>query len=396
MQAKKKALLSIFLVVFVDLVGFGMIIPILPYYAESFGASATVLGFLMMSYSGMQFLFSPFWGRLSDRVGRRPVLLICIIGIASSMLVLGFAKSLLWLFIGRVLAGFFGANISAAQAYIADVTPPEERAKGMGLIGAAFGLGFLFGPALGGFLSQWGYGTVAFAVAGLAVFNFFFAALFLKEPSRKTGRVSLNKKIWWRVVTRESTGLPILLFFLVTLGMAQLETSFAYFVLARFGLDAFHAGMILAGMALMMALIQGGAIGKLAKQFGEMRLVAVGVLFMVPGLLSASFVPHLKLFVLSMLIYVIGYSIVSPSLSSLVSKGGEKDFQGLTMGVYQSAGSMARILGPVMAGLLYDHLGIAAPFLSACTVFMIALAVQIVKLMTAAKGEAYADIPDPS
>src|SRR5262245_16201796 len=179
---KKSPLLIIFLVVFVDLVGFGIVIPILPYYAKSFGASATTLGILMMCYSGMQFLFSPFWGRLSDRIGRRPVILTSILGIGLSMVVLGFARSLAWLFAGRLMAGFFGANISAASAYIADVTPPEKRAKGMGLIGAAFGLGFLFGPALGGVLSRWGYGTAALVAAAISLFNFLFASLRLEEP----------------------------------------------------------------------------------------------------------------------------------------------------------------------------------------------------------------------
>ncbi len=378
MQAKKKALLTIFLVVFIDLIGFGMMIPILPYYAKSFGASATLLGFLMMSYSGMQFLFSPFWGRFSDRMGRRPVLLTCIAGIASSMLLLGFARSLFWLFAGRLLAGFFGANISTAQAYIADVTPPEERTKGMGMIGAAFGLGFLFGPALGGVLSKWGYGTVAFAVAALALANWLFAVFFLKEPElpenlRREHRARFTWKQWRMTLAEESTGIPILLFFLVTFGMAQMETSFAYFILARFGLGAMNAGLILAGMALMMAIIQGGAIGRLAKQAGEMRLVLVGTLIMIPGLVSASFVPYLKPFVLSMLVYVIGYSIVSPSLSSLVSKGAGKSVQGLTMGIYQSAGSLARMLGPILAGFLYDNLGMSAPFLSASFFFVAVL-----------------------
>ena len=146
----KKQLLIIFLVVFIDLLGFGMVIPILPYYAKTFGASGVEVGWLMMSYSAMQFLFSPFWGRLSDKIGRRPVLLICLAGIGSSMVVLAMASSFMWLLVARVLAGFFGANISAASAYIADITTPENRAKGMGLIGAAFGAGFLFGPALGG------------------------------------------------------------------------------------------------------------------------------------------------------------------------------------------------------------------------------------------------------
>ena len=147
---RRSSLLIVFLIVFIDLVGFGIVIPILPYYAKEFGASGWELGWLMTSYSLMQFLFSPFWGRISDRYGRRPILLMSILGTSIFMAVLGFADSLMWLFIGRTLAGFFGANISTAYAYVSDITTEENRAKGMGLVGAAFGLGFIFGPAIGG------------------------------------------------------------------------------------------------------------------------------------------------------------------------------------------------------------------------------------------------------
>src|SRR3990167_3392392 len=236
---KKSPLLIIFLVIFIDLVGFGMVIPILPYYAKSFGASATILGILMMSYSVMQFLFAPFWGQISDRVGRRPILLMSILGIGLSMILVGFAQSLLWLFVGRILAGIFGANISTAAAYIADVTTPEERAKGMGLIGAAFGLGFLFGPALGGLLSHWGYGTAAYVAAGLSFGNFIFAYLKLEEPPlaaevRQKHRNHFNKNFYLQTLSNPKTGLVVLMFFLVTFGFAQLETTFALFLLSRF------------------------------------------------------------------------------------------------------------------------------------------------------------------
>src|ERR1700722_13367098 len=172
---RKGSLLTIFLVVFIDLVGFGIVIPILPYYAQQYGASAWALGWLMTSYSLMQFLVSPLWGRLSDRIGRRPVLMISILGTAISMVMLGFAPSLLWLFTARTFAGICAANISTAYAYIADVTTDENRAKGMGMIGAAFGLGFIFGPAIGGILSRYGYSAPMFFGAGLAVINLVFA-----------------------------------------------------------------------------------------------------------------------------------------------------------------------------------------------------------------------------
>ncbi len=370
----KKSLLIIFLVVFIDLLGFGMVIPILPYYAKSFGASATTLGWLMMCYSGMQFLFSPFWGSLSDRVGRRPIILISVFGIACSMLFLGFAQSLTWLFIGRIFAGFFGANISTASAYIADVTTAENRAKGMGMIGAAFGLGFLFGPALGGLLSEWSYGLVAYVAAGLAFFNFIFAIFALKEPpisqeERQKHRHRIDRKSWLMTLSNPKTGLAILLFFLVTTAFAQLETTFAFLLLQRFGLDARHAGEILALMALVMVFIQGGAIGKLVKFLGEMRLVVIGTALMAISLSIASISFTLFAFVTALLFQALGFAITNPSLSSLVSRSADADKQGSTLGLYQSAGSLARVIGPLMAGVLFDRMGSQAPFLCAAALF---------------------------
>jgi len=378
----KSPLLIIFLVVFVDLVGFGIVIPILPYYAKSFGASATVLGILMMSYSAMQFLFSPFWGRLSDRIGRRPVILTSLLGIGLSMLILGMAESLAWLFAGRLLAGFFGANISAASAYIADVTPPDKRAKGMGLIGAAFGLGFLFGPALGGILSQYGYGTAAYVAAGLSLLNLIFAALKLKEPVlsrelRESHRNRFTTELGKMILANPKTGFAILLFFLVTMGFAQLEATFALYLLAQFGLGAQQAGWILAAMALVMVLIQGGAIGQLVKALGEVKLVGIGTALMTIALFSASVSHTLTLFVIFLLFQALGYAVTNPSLLSLTSRNAATGAQGATMGVYQSAGSLARVIGPISAGFLFDHYGDQVPFWAASGLFSLACLIML-------------------
>lgn len=373
----KKPLLIIFLVVFIDLVGFGIVIPILPYYAESFGASATVLGWLMVSYSGMQFIFSPLWGRLSDRMGRRPVLLTSIVGIGLSMVILGLAHSLTTLFVGRLLAGLFGANISTAMAYIADVTTPDKRARGMGLIGAAFGLGFLLGPVIGGFLSKWGYGAGPLFASGLALINFLFALFFLSEPKialeiRQSHRSRLNGKVWLNIISSQSISLSILLFFIVTMGMAQLETTFALYLLERFGLDAFHAGLYLAMMALVMVAIQGGGIGRLAGWFGEINLILAGCLMMGIALFGAVHAPSPILLIPFLILHSFGYGITNPSLSSLTSRLAPQELQGSVMGVYHSAGSIARIIGPLIAGVVFDSLSIRAPFLIASGFFGLA------------------------
>lgn len=383
---KKSPLFSLFLVVFLDLVGFGVVIPILPYYSQEFGATGATLGLLMATYSILQFLFSPFWGRLSDRVGRRPVLLSTILGGSLAMAATAFAPSLVFLFMARALAGFFGANISTASAYIADVTTPENRAKGMGVIGAGFGLGFIFGPAIGGILSKWGYSTPILVAAGLGVINFCLAWFSLQEPPvDASARHQNRRKLSWGLakesLTHRPTAFPILLFFLATLAFTQLEVSFALFVQNRFSLGATHAGALLAGMGLIMAGIQGGAIGKLAKRWGERRLVPIGELAIGAGVLGAAWAPSLPLFAFGLFFVAIGNAVVNPSLSSLTSKAAPPGRQGEVMGVYQSAGSLARIVGPPIAGTLFDHAGIASPLLVTSVICALAaiLAVKVLR-----------------
>src|SRR6185295_307339 len=266
---RKSALLNIFGVVFIDLVGFGIVIPILPYYAKQFGASGWALGWLMTSYSLMQFLIAPVWGGFSDRIGRRPVLLVSILGTCLSMTFLGFAQSLEWLFIGRIFAGISGANISTAYAYITDITDESNRAKGMGMIGAAFGLGFIFGPFVGGVLSPHGYSVPMFAGAGLAAFNLVFAFFTLGEPpltreARAANRSRRFDRDALRTAFADSRArLAISEFFLFTLAWTQIEVVFALYMNARYGYDARQAGVLLGAMGFVMVIIQGGFIRRL-------------------------------------------------------------------------------------------------------------------------------------
>jgi len=372
---KKSPLLIIFLIVFLDLVGFGIVIPILPYYSKDFGANAFILGWLMASYSIAQFLFAPFWGALSDRFGRRPILLTTILGGAISLTVTAFAPSLFLLFLGRSLAGIFGANISTASAYIADVTSPENRAKGMGIIGAGFGLGFIFGPAIGGILSSHGYQVPILVAAILNLFNFIFAFFVLNEPAanseaRKENRRKISLSLAREALAAPSTAIPILLFFLSTLAFTQLEVSFALFVLEKFGFKAQKAGILLAGMGVVMVLIQGGLIGKLAKKFGEKNLLIFGFSCMAIAMCGAGLSPTALSFALFLLFISLGNGLVNPSLSSLMSKGSPDNLRGSFMGIYQSAGSLARIIGPPISGFLFDNAGIASPiFISSILMF---------------------------
>ncbi len=367
----RSPLLIIFLVVFVDLVGFGIVIPILPYYAKAYGASATALGWLMTTYSAMQFFFAPVWGRLSDQYGRRPILVMTILGQAAAMLVLGLAPSLAWLFLARTLAGICGANISTATAYIADVTSELDRAKGMGLIGAAFGLGFIFGPAIGGVLSHWDFGAPMFAAAGLASLNALFAFFRLPEPSLSPEiRAQHRARRFDREAIRESLGDgrtrgAILLFGILTFAATQMEVVFALFIQARHGYDAQDAGWLLALMGTVMVLVQGGLIGGLSRRFGEVRLVVLGAATMSVALVVMAESQPVGPLIAALALLAFGMGMSSPSLSSLASRGARPDRRGATMGVYQSAGSLARVLGPPVAGWTYDTLGIHTPFLTA-------------------------------
>lgn len=370
----KSPLFTIFLVVFFDLLSFGIVIPILPYYSKTFGANAFELGWLMAAYSIAQFFCAPLWGSLSDRLGRRPVLLGTILGGALMMAATAVAPSYRVLLMARILAGVFGANISTASAYIADVTTEENRAKGMGVIGAGFGLGFIFGPALGGLLSTHGYQLPILLAAGLGIANFFFAYFVLREPERHSVPATRSRAAGVGAAFSQSrTGIPIGLFFLHTLSFTHLEVAFGLFVLARYNLGAREAGAFLAGMGLVSAALQGGMIGKLAKRFGELNLLPIAFLSLALGMAGAAFAGSPAVFGLCLFFVALGMGISNPCLSSLTSKAAPSAEQGAVLGVYQSAGSLARVIGPPAAGFLFDRLGPSSPLLVASGIVAFAL-----------------------
>ncbi|MEJ2546689.1 MAG: MFS transporter, partial [Gemmatimonadota bacterium] len=281
----------IFLTVFLDLVGFGIVLPLLPFYATDLGATPLVVGLIISSYSAMQFLFSPVWGSLSDRHGRRPLLILGLFGSAASYIVFGLAQSIAVLLFSRIIAGIMGANIPVAQAYIADTTTVEQRARGMGLIGAAFGLGFIFGPAIGGFLSRWGYGVPGFVAAGLSFLAAGSAVFLLPESlppekrARTTGRGGLDAfakrfRAARQVLTRGRIRDPIIAFFLGTMGFAGFTTTFPLFLDDPLGLSPMHAGGMFALVGTISAIAQGGAIGPLVERHGEKRVAAIGGLLL--------------------------------------------------------------------------------------------------------------------
>jgi len=360
---KRSPLLVIFITIFIDLVGFGIVIPVLPFYAEGtkFGATPREVGLLFASYSFMQLIFAPVLGRLSDKYGRRPILLISLLGTSLGFLILGFATTLWMLFLGRIIDGISGGNISTAQAYIADVTTKEDRAKGMGLIGAAFGLGFVFGPAIGGVLSRWGInvpflfaGTLAFANAILLYFT-------LPEtvtPDHPARTSAASGRGWGQLIVslkNPRLGFVMTIYFLSIVAFSIMTAVFSLFMMFRLGYDAFHNGWVFAYVGVISAIIQGGLIGKLVKRFGEPALAVTGGLLFSASLFVVPFIgPAIGLIgILSTgAVTAIGQALSGPSLSSLASKSAGAGEQGGVLGAMQSVASLARAAGPSLAAFL--------------------------------------------
>jgi DHA1 family tetracycline resistance protein-like MFS transporter len=367
----------LFFTVFIHLLGFGIIIPLLPYYAEHFGASGLTVGLLTTSFSLAQFLFAPIWGRLSDRIGRRPVLLGSLILTGVSYLVFAVATSLPMLFISRIFAGIAGATLSTAQAYIADTTTAENRTKGMGMIGAAFGMGFIFGPAMGGVLSKWGFSVPAYAAAGMATIAFVFALVRLREslPPEERRAAALrreNAATFREALGRPVVGLVLALFFTTTLCFSGMEAILALFCERYFRWGPHQIGYLFAYVGIIAAVMQAGIVGALAKRFGERALVRGGLFLMGAAFVTAGLVPPLGLFFVVMGVIAVGSGLTTPSLSSLVSLATPPDEQGGILGVYQSLGSLGRAAGPFLGGLLFDVVSPGAPLWMAGTVMVLA------------------------
>ena len=379
-------LIIVFVTVFIDLLGFGIIIPLLPFYAETFGATAFTVAMLATSFSLMQFIFAPIWGRWSDRIGRRPIILMGLFGSFLAYLAFGLASSLTLLFIARIFAGIAGANIPTAQAVIADVTTPENRAKGMGLIGAAFGLGFIFGPAIGGFLSRYGYATPAFFASGLSLVNFcaawFLLPETLKPEHRATERLSRLDALR-RALARPHLPLLLLVSFLVVGSFSGYETTFALFAERTFSFHASTISYLFAFVGIILVIVQGFLVKRAVKLIGEHHIVPISLGLVSVGLLMIPASHTLSVLLAAQAVLAIGLGFNNPSLVSLISQYSAAEDQGGILGLTQSLGSLGRIIGPLWAGYTYDHIGIAVPYLSSAAVIALAALVSIVSLWRA-------------
>jgi len=357
---KKSPLASILSIVFIDLIGFGMIIPILPLYAQGFRATEWQIGLLLASYSFMQFLASPVLGWFSDRYGRKSVLLCSLIGSAAGYMLMASAVSLATLFAARILAGISGASVGTASAYIADITPPENRSKRIGLIGAAFGIGFVLGPAIGGILSHFSVAAPFWFAAILSILNAIVMWVVLPEPERhavrQQGRVDLRETLEqagsWRL------GVITVTYFIGIAGFAIVTVIYAQVSNRRFDLNQSQISYIFVMMGLIGALIQGGAIGRLARRFGDVDLAIAGFALMAVSMIAMPLAHSIPVFLLFSAGLAMGNSLSQPTISAIASKGASPALQGRVLGVVQSAGSLGRVFGPVIAGILLtsDHL----------------------------------------
>lgn len=378
--SNKSQLAIIFFTVFLYLVGFGVVIPIIPLLSKNFGATALQTGLLMSVYSLMQFLFSPFWGRLSDKWGRRPILLFCLLGEALSYIIFAWARSLEMLFIARLLAGFFGASISTASAYISDITPKHERSKGMALIGAAFGLGFVVGPALGGLLSVWGthinpathFNTsfTAYWVAGLCFAVFLFALKSLKESLTEKSESSEKKKrlsVMWHYLNSKTVGPLLTVFMLVSFSMSAMESTLILFMGEKFNWDIKQVSFGFAYIGVIIIFTQGFFVRRLIPMWGERKVLRLGLILFTAGLFMIPFAPNIAWMAVAMTLLSVGNGLSNPSLMGSISLLAENSEQGQAMGVTQSMSSLGRIVGPAFGGFLYGALSINSPFLTSGT-----------------------------
>ncbi len=387
MQPKnRRAMPILFLTMFIVMVGFGVIMPILPFYAESMGASATDLGLLLASYSMVQFFFSPIWGQISDRVGRKPVILFGLVGFGISFLLFGISTQLWMLFGARILGGVLSAaTLPTVLAYVADTTGEKERGGGMGVLGAAMGMGITFGPVIGGYLGSISNAAPFYVSAGLALAVALFALAFLPEsrphtaqmqsrqaPRRGTGLSEVLSALWGPL------GFVMVLAFLASFASANLEGTFALFSQVHLGFGEAEMGTVFGVMGVTMALTQGFLVGPFINRWGEERMIQLGLISSAVGFLALVLTFNMASMLIVMSLMGLGNAAMRPAVNSLVSKRTTADKQGAILGVVNSYNSLGRIFGPILGGVIFDTLGFQWPYITGAAVFALALVLSAV------------------
>jgi DHA1 family tetracycline resistance protein-like MFS transporter len=369
-----RPLLVIFLTIFVNLVGFGIIIPLLPFYAESFGASPVIIGLLFAVFSLCQLVAAPALGDLSDKYGRRPVLVFSLAGTVVSFVMLAVAHSITMLFLARVVDGLSGGNISTARAYVADVTEPKDRAHAYGLIGAAFGLGFILGPALSGVLAKYSYTAPIWAAAAITLVATTMAWFWLPETVHRAHAGAGNPfRYLPSLVRRATVGRMLAIDFVYWFAFAIFQTTFALFVARRFGFDVPETGYFFSAFGILGAVIQGGLIRHIVKRLGDKPTFLVGLSCAAVGLIAAALSPSVVAFSLALVPLAFGIGFGHPTVASLVSRVAREEEQGRVQGAASAVESLGRTLGPVWGNASLGRYGESTPYVSAALCLVVTL-----------------------
>lgn len=366
-----KSVIILLITLFLVMVGFGIIIPIIPFYVETMGGGATELGIFMSAFSITQFFFAPFWGRLSDRIGRRPVLLIGISGYGFTFILFGLVKHLWLLILIRALSGVISsATIPTAMAYMADITKGDERSKSMGMVGAAMGLGMVFGPAIGGWLGHFSFSLPFFAAGGLAFLVFPFAWFFLPETLLEPKVPQhVSKPRWGLGVIKDPLFVLFIYTFFMNFSMALFQSTFVLLAAAKVGYGPTQMGTVFAILGIIGVLVQGGLIGRLVTRFGDAALAKAGTWLAGLGMLMIVFSAQKFFLLLAASVFMVGSSLMGPTSSSLASKNAVEG-QGASLGLLQAFGSLGRIIGPVTGGILYE-INMGLPYLTGAVLLII-------------------------
>jgi DHA1 family tetracycline resistance protein-like MFS transporter len=384
-----RQMMTIFLVVFIDLLGFGIILPLLPYIAEKYSATPVIIGLLSGSYSLFQFIAGPILGRLSDRYGRKKLLIISQLGSMAGYVLLALAGSLPLLFLSRIIDGITGGNISIAQAYMADVTDKKTRAKGMGLLGAAFGLGFMFGPAIGGYLSQWGFGVPALFAASISLLSTLATSLYLKETvnvkkTLSSPRTAMSLAELKHILKTPTIATLLLTFFLLSLGFSGMQGIYALLVQAKFGWGPTQVGYIFGLIGIVAILTQVKVLSALTQKLGEYKTLLTSLFILALGFAILGLSNYVPLFILGNIFMPLGNSLANPTLTALATENIPKEEYGESLGLLQSAGSLGRIFGPVIAGEIFYKFNHNTPMLLSSLIF-VAIAIFIVPKLKPSK-----------
>jgi MFS transporter, DHA1 family, multidrug resistance protein len=365
----KSALPILFLVMFLVMIGFGIIIPVLPFYAEDMGANPTQLGLLMAVYSLMQLIFAPMWGRLSDKIGRKPVMMIGIAGLALSFFIQAISTQLWMLFAARIIGGILSsANMPTAMAYVADITTEENRGKGMGIVGAAVGLGFVFGPAVGGIFSKHSLSMPFYLAGASSLITLILVAFILKESKQNKGETTQQQSVWKAFTPDVSMLFFVQLF--ISLSLSGLEATFAYFAADKAGLGSTQLGYIFMIMGFAGAMVQGGLVGRWTKKYGESAVIQGGMIVSAIGFGLILLVNNFTTAAIYLTIFGIGNGVIRPSVSSLLTKISTSG-HGSTTGLLSSFDSLGRIIGPVLGGWLFS-ITIGLPYISGVILTIVA------------------------